>query len=207
MHIAAKVVGVMHAAFHTSTPPTDGKPAAKTTCATVLFNVECSTCTETTKHVLKTVLCHAAAGVWRSHSCCLQLPLQQPANVAAAALQLPGGRVAISITLSLEPNSSSSLLLLEAALRPQYGLMLSSSSSGGLGLGSGGPCLGEVLPMRVLPGGSAGLCFMLMQDQGGHMICGFTCGLMTLESCRVICCVGLFSLPQHRDLRCHDVAA
>jgi hypothetical protein len=116
----------------------------------------------------------AAAGVWRSHSCCLQLPLQQPANVAAAALQLPGGRVALSITLSLEPNASSSLLLLEAALRPQYGLMLSGSSSssrsGGLGLGPGGPCLGEVLPIRVLPGGSAGLCFMLMQDQGGCTI-------------------------------------
>jgi hypothetical protein len=117
--------------------------------------------------------CHVllAAGVWRSHSCSLQLPLQQPANVAASALQLPGGAVAVSITLSLEPNASSSLLLLEAALRPQYGLVLSSSSSssgvGGGGLGFGGPCLGDVMPMRVLPGGSAAVCFMLAQDQGG----------------------------------------
>ncbi|WIA35159.1 hypothetical protein OEZ86_003631 [Tetradesmus obliquus] len=117
------------------------------------------------------------AGVWRSHSCSLQLPLQQPANISAAALQLPGGAVAVSITLSLEPDASSSLLLLEAALRPQYGLVLSGScssgSSGGGGLGFGGPCLGEVLPMRVLPGGSAALCFMLVQDQGDKLTGSF----------------------------------
>jgi hypothetical protein len=115
-----------------------------------------------------------AAGVWRSHSCCLQLPLQQPANVAAAALQLPNGAVAVSITLSLEPNASCSLLLVEAALRPQYGLVhcggSSSSSGGGLGLGFGGPSLSDVMPMRVLPGGSAALCCMLAQDQGERVI-------------------------------------
>jgi hypothetical protein len=145
-------------------------------------------------------LCHAAAaGVWRSHSCCLQLPLQQPANVAAAALQLPGGAVALSITLSLEPNACSSLLLLEAALRPQYGLMLSgsggSSASGGLGLGSGGPCLGEVLPMRVLPGGSAGLCFMLMQDQGGSMVWRWCC--CDFVAVLYVRCVGVHSVAEH----------
>lgn len=123
---------------------------------------------------------HVRAGVRRSHSCSLQLPLQQPASVAATALALPGGGVAVHVTVALDAAADSSLVLLQAALQPQYGLMLGSSSGTG-------PCASQVLPMRLAPGSSGGLSFLLSHDPGAcgaahrhtvHCaIAGFCCSL------------------------------
>lgn len=120
------------------------------------------------------------AGVWRSHASSLQLPLQQPVNLSATALQLPSGAVAISITLSLDPSLKTAFVLHQAGLRPQFGLLLghgfssnSSSSSGvqgqeGEGLGGSRVGFSEAVPLMLVPGGTAGLSFLLLPDPGAH---------------------------------------
>jgi hypothetical protein len=126
------------------------------------------------------------AGVWRSHASCLQLPLQHPVNLTATALQLPSGAVALSITLSLEPGLKTAFVLHQAGLRPQFGLLLgpefsSSSSSGVLGAGASSSSSGgaerdsrvgfrEAVPLLLVPGGTAGLSFLLLPDPGNHSI-------------------------------------
>lgn len=126
----------------------------------------------------------ADAGVWRSHASCLQLPLQHPVHLTATALQLPSGAVALSITLSLDPGIKTAFVLHQAGLRPQFGLLLgpefnSSSSSGVLGAGASGSSSGgaegdsrvgfsEAVPLLLVPGGTAGLSFLLSPDPGTH---------------------------------------
>lgn len=137
------------------------------------------------------MLLHTDAGVWRSHASSLQLPLQQPVNLSATALQLPSGAVAISITLSLDPDLRTAFVLHQAGLRPHFGLLLgpgfsssSSSSSevqgqegpGGEGLGGSRVGFSEAVPLVVVPGGTAGLSFLLLPDPGGcpdHTACSY----------------------------------
>jgi len=119
----------------------------------------------------------ADAGVWRSHASSMQLPLQQPVNITATALQLPSGAVAVNVTLSLDPSLRSTFVLHQAGLRPQFGLVLGpgfsssgflqgSSSNEGLGSGSSRVGLSEAVPLVLVPGGAAGLSFLLLPDQG-----------------------------------------
>ena len=118
------------------------------------------------------------AGVWRSHASSLQLPLQQPVNLTATALQLPSGALALSITLSLDPGVRTAFVLHQAGLRPQFGLILGPDfSSGVLGAGSSGSSssegsagsrvgFSEAVPLVLVPGGTAGLSFLLLPDPG-----------------------------------------
>lgn len=120
----------------------------------------------------------ADAGVWRSHASSMQLPLQQPVNITATALQLPSGAVAVNATLSLDPSLRSTFVLHQAGLRPQFGLVLGpgfsssgvlqgSSSSEGLGSSSSSRIgFSEAVPLVLVPGGAAGLSFLLLPDQG-----------------------------------------
>lgn len=146
------------------------------------------------------------AGVWRSHASSLQVPLLQPVNITATALQLPTRAVAISVTLSLDPGVRTAFVLHQAGLRPQFGLIMgpgfnsssrvkqqqvhnnnSSSSVGGL-LGNDGGCSGsssssnvgfsEAVPLVLVPGATAALSFLLLPDPGErHRMC---CGVLLL---------------------------
>jgi hypothetical protein len=112
-------------------------------------------------------------GVWRSHNTCLCVQLQQPVRVAAAAITLPDGGVAVQVSLTLDAAERSGLLLTDAALRPQYGLLLrdsnksSSSSSNSCGAAS------LPLPLQLLPAGCARLTFVLDADPGDRLTGSF----------------------------------
>lgn len=108
--------------------------------------------------------------MWRSHASSLQLPLQQPVSLSATALQLPTGAVALSITLCLDPGLRTAFVLHQAGLRPQFGLVLgpgfSSSSSSSEGVGASRVAFSDAVPLVLVPGGTAGLSFLLLPDQG-----------------------------------------
>jgi hypothetical protein len=110
----------------------------------------------------------------------MHLPLQQPINITAQALLLPSGAVALSVTLSLNPGLHGSFILHEAGLRPQFGLMLPSEpgkpgrssraveAGGSLSSSVQGSAAGfsDAVPLLIVPGGSAGLSFLLLPDPG-----------------------------------------
>lgn len=114
--------------------------------------------------------------MWRSHASSLQLPLQQPVHLTATALQLPSGAVALSITLSLDPALKTAFILHQAGLRPQFGLILgpgfstngkgSGGSNGSEGLGGSRAGFSDAVPLVLVPGGTAGLSFLLLPDSG-----------------------------------------
>lgn len=126
--------------------------------------------------------------MWRSHASSVQVPLQQPVNLTATALQLPSGAVALSITLSLDAALKTAFVLHQAALRPQFGLILGPGFYGGKGLqglannssssseGFGASRVGfsDAVPLLLVPGGTAGLSFLLLPDSGG-LRCLSTC--------------------------------
>lgn len=88
------------------------------------------------------------------------------------------------MTLSLDPHlTCSTFILHQAALRPQFGLLLgpglaaaggdisnSRVSQGGAAVdeGLGGSRVGfsEAVPLVLVPGGTAGLSFLLLPDPG-----------------------------------------
>jgi hypothetical protein len=110
--------------------------------------------------------------MWRSHTTCLEVPLRQPLTACLHAQQLPGSLLGaapgalqdgaaaeapIALHLQLQASPDSPVTVRDIQLAPQLGLWAHP----------GYPLPQEwLLPLRLEPGGTAGVTFVLQRGRG-----------------------------------------